>query len=272
MRNPYAQKAHEFTRMTVTVSEGLAEVRLDWPERDNAADWATATDLLEMSTLLAEDPTVRVVLLAANGRFFSAGGDISMFHGLAGPGLPASLRRMIDQYHLAIQRLSELDAPIVAAVQGAAAGGGLGLVCAADIVIAAEDAMFTMSSTRIGLPADGGTSWYLPRVVGMRRAQEMMLLSSRITATEARDWGLVTRVVPADDLDREARSIAESLRDGPTVAYGEVRRLLRDSMHNSLPEQLCAERDAVVVAAASQDAGEGIAAFTQRRRPAFQGR
>lgn len=271
MTNPYARKAHEFTRMTVTVRDGLAEVRLDWPERDNAADWSTATDLLEMATLLAEDPSVRVVLLAANGRFFSAGGDISMFHGLAGAALPASLRRMIDQYHLAIERLSELNAPIVAAVQGAAAGGGLGLVCAADIVVAADDAMFTMSSTRIGLPADGGTSWYLPRVVGLRRAQEMMLLSRRLTADQALDWGLVTRVVPAADLDKEARSIAERLRDGPTIAYGEVRRLLRDSEHNSLSQQLGAERDAVVLAAASRDAAEGIAAFTERRRPAFGG-
>lgn len=262
---------HQFRRLTVTVDDGLAEVRLNWPERDNAADWATATDLLEMSTLLAEDPSVRVVLLAANGRFFCAGGDITMFHGLAGPALPSSLRRMIDEYHLAIQRLSELNAPIVAAVQGAAAGGGLGLVCAADIVVAANDAFFTMSSARIGLPADGGSSWYLPRVVGLRRAQEMMLLGRRLSAAEALEWGLVTRVVPADDLDREGRAIAEKLRDGATVAFGEIRRLLRDAMHNSLPEQLCAERDSVVLAAASRDAAEGIEAFTQRRRPDFHG-
>jgi 2-(1,2-epoxy-1,2-dihydrophenyl)acetyl-CoA isomerase len=272
MTDPRTRKQHKFRRMTVTVSEGLAEVRLNWPERDNAADWATATDLLEMSTLLAEDSTLRVVLLGANGRFFTAGGDITMFHGLAGPALPASLRRMVDQYHLAIQRLSELNAPIVAAVRGAAAGGGLGLVCAADIVVAADDAMFTMSSSRIGLAADGGTSWYLPRVVGLRRAQEMMLLSRRVSASEALEWGLVTRVVPGDELEREARVIAESLRNGATVAYGEIRRLLRDSMHNSLAEQLCAERDGVVLTASTHDAAEGIEAFTEHRRPVFRGR
>lgn len=266
------RQQHEFTRMAVRIEDGLAEVRLNWTERDNAADWATATDLMEMSTLLAENPSVRVVLIVADGRFFCAGGDITMFHGLAGSALPPSLRRMIDQYHLAIQRLSELDAPIVAAVQGAAAGGGLGLVCVADIVLAADDAVFTMSSARIGLPADGGTSWFLPRLVGMRRAQEMMLLSKRLSAPEALEWGLVTRVVPSDDLQREALTIAETIRDGPTLAYGHLRRLLRDAEHRSLPEQLCAEREAVVSAAGTEDAAEGIAAFTQRRRPLFRGR
>lgn len=257
--------------MAVSIEDGLAEVRLNWVENDNAADWATATDLMEMSTLLAEDPSVRVVLIVADGRFFCAGGDINMFHGMSGPALPTSLRRMIDQYHLGIQRLSDLNAPIVAAVQGAAAGGGLGLVCVADIVLAADDAIFTMSSARIGLPADGGTSWFLPRLVGMRRAQEMMLLSKRLSAQEALEWGLVTRVVPPEQLQSEARSIAESLRHGPTLAYGQFRRLLRDAEQRSLSEQLCSERDAVVAAAQGRDAAEGIAAFVEHRRPQFRG-
>jgi 2-(1,2-epoxy-1,2-dihydrophenyl)acetyl-CoA isomerase len=273
MTNVFAtQGKHEFTRLTVTVADGLAEVRLNRPEAGNTADWATARDLLELSTLLAEDKSVRVVLLGANGRFFTAGGDINMFHGLAGPALPNSLRRMIDEYHLAIERLAALPVPIVAAVRGAAAGGGLGLVCVADIVVAADDALFAFGATGIGLSADGGTSWYLPRIVGMRRAQEMMLLNRRLSALEALDWGLVTRVVPSDELEVQARAIAESLRSGATVAYGEIRRLLRDSMHSTLAEQLSAERDSIVRAAATEDAAEGIAAFTERRRPNFGGR
>jgi 2-(1,2-epoxy-1,2-dihydrophenyl)acetyl-CoA isomerase len=120
---------YEFTRLTVAVTDGLAEVRLNRPERGNAADWATARDLLELSTLLTQDTSVRVVLLGANGPSFTVGGDINMFHSLAGPALPNSLRRVIDSYHLAIERLADLPVPIVAAVRGAAAGGGLGLVC-----------------------------------------------------------------------------------------------------------------------------------------------
>ena len=145
------------------------------------------------------------------------------------------------------------------------------LAAKAGLIATVSAAVFTMSSARIGLPADGGSSWYLPRVIGLRRAQEMMLLGRRLSAAEALDWGLATRVVPPDDLDHEARAIAEKLRDGASMAFGEIRRLLRDSMHNSLPEQLCAERDSVVLAAASRDAAEGIEAFTQRRRPDFHG-
>jgi 2-(1,2-epoxy-1,2-dihydrophenyl)acetyl-CoA isomerase len=267
-----APSEHEFTRLTLTVTGGLAEVRLNRPERGNAADWATARDLLELSTLLAQNKSVRVVLLGANGPSFTAGGDINMFRDLAGPALPNGLRRMIDSYHLAVERFADLPVPIVAAVRGAAAGGGLGLVCAADIVIAAEDALFAMGSSAIGLSADGGASWYLPRLVGMRRAQELLLLNRRLSASEALDWGLVTRVVPTEEVDIQARAVAESLLQGATVAYGEIRGLLRDSMNSTLREQLSAERESVVRTAWTEDATEGIAAFTQHRRPIYQGR
>lgn len=270
--SPGAPSDHEFTRLTLTVTDGLAEVRLNRPERGNAADRATARDLLELSTLLTQNKSVRVVLLGANGPSFTAGGDINMFRGLAGPALPNSLCRMIDDYHLAIERFADLPIPIVAAVRGAAAGGGLGLVCAADIVIAAEDALFAMGSSAIGLSADGGTSWYLPRLVGMRRAQELLLLNRRLSASEALDWCLVTRVVPTDEVEVQARTVAASLLQGATAAYGEIRGLLRDSMHSTLREQLSAERESVVRTAWTEDATEGIAAFTQHRRPVYQGR
>jgi 2-(1,2-epoxy-1,2-dihydrophenyl)acetyl-CoA isomerase len=228
-------------------------------------------ELLEVADRLASDRGVRVVLLGGNGAMFSAGGDIDLFSSTPAPELPGRLRSMIDDYHLAIERLTEIDAPVVAVVRGAAAGGGLGLVCAADFVVAAEDAVFTLGYSGIGLTADGGNSWYLPRLVGMRRAQEMFLLNRRLTAAEALEWGLVSRVVPADAAEQEGAEMAARLASGPTRAFGGVRRLLRQSLETGLRDQLAAERASIVETSATADAREGIAAFSERRRPHFTG-
>jgi 2-(1,2-epoxy-1,2-dihydrophenyl)acetyl-CoA isomerase len=203
---------------------------------------------------------------------FTAGGDIELFTNTPAAELPAILRRMIDDYHLALERLTELDAPIVAAVKGAAAGGGLGMVCAADVVVAAEEAVFTVGYGGIGLTADGGNTWFLPRLVGMRRAQEMFLLNRKLTAAEALDWGIVSKVVPTADVDAEAQRIAADIAAGPTKAFGGMRRLLRQSFETGLRDQLAAEKTAIVEVSATADAQEGIAAFGERRRPRFTGR
>jgi 2-(1,2-epoxy-1,2-dihydrophenyl)acetyl-CoA isomerase len=202
---------------------------------------------------------------------FTAGGDISLFAGTPYAKLPATLRRMIDDYHLALERFAELDAPIVAAVRGPAAGGGLGLVCAADYVVAADDAVFTVGYAGIGLTADGGNTWFLPRLIGMRRAQEMFLLNRRLTAAEALDWGLVNRVVPAEHVETEAAEVVARLAVGPTRAFGGMRRLLRQSVETDLRGQLAAEKNEIVAVAATADAAEGIAAFAAHRPPRFTG-
>jgi 2-(1,2-epoxy-1,2-dihydrophenyl)acetyl-CoA isomerase len=267
----WAEAASPFSTLTLRVADGVATVSLDRPAHGNAIDEAMARDLSELATRLAEDGSVRAVLLRGNGPMFTGGGDIGLFSGTPAEQLPPLLRRMIDDYHLALERLTELDAPIVAAVRGAAAGGGLGMVCAADVVVAAEDAVFTVGYGAIGLTADGGNSWYLPRLVGMRRAQEMFLLNRRLTAAEALEWGLVTTVVPAADVDTEAAAVAARLAAGPTRAFGGMRRLLRQSLETDLRGQLAAEKSVIVETAATADAAEGIAAFAQKRRPRFTG-
>ncbi|MDN5914021.1 MAG: enoyl-CoA hydratase-related protein [Pseudonocardia sp.] len=264
--------ASPFTTLTLRVTDGVADVRLNRPEHGNAIDVAMARDLREAATRIAEDSSVRVVLLRGNGPMLTTGGDIDLFSGLEDAELPPLLRRMIDDYHQALERLAEIDAPLVVGVRGAAAGGGLGLVCTADYAIAATDAVFAVGYGRIGLTADGGTTWYLPRLVGMRRAQEMFLLNRRLTADEACQWGLVNRVVPADDVDAEAETVAAGLAAGPTRAFGGMRRLLRRSYETPLGDQLHAERNAIVDVAATGDAAEGITAFAERRRPRFTGR
>jgi 2-(1,2-epoxy-1,2-dihydrophenyl)acetyl-CoA isomerase len=258
-------------RVRLRVADGVAEVRLVRPEAGNAIDVGFTRELLAVTDRLAGDPGVRAVLLVGDGGSLTVGGDLALFGGTPHAELPGVLRGMIDDYHRAIERLAGLDAPLVVAVHGAAAGGGLGLVCLADIALAAEDAVFALGYARLGLTADGGNSWYLPRLVGLRRAQEMFLLNRRLTAAEALDWGLLTRVLPAADLDAEARAVAAQLAAGPTAALGGMRRLLRRSLETPLREQLADELDEIVAAAAHPDAAEGIAAFTQRRTPNFAG-
>lgn len=250
---------------------GVATLRLNRPDKGNAIDESMAADLAEAATQIAERSDVRAVLIACNGPNFTVGGDLSLFAGTARDQLPNRLRRMIDNYHLAIERLTSVDAPVVAAVRGGAGGGGLGLLYAADVVVAADDARFALGYGALGLTADGGNTWFLPRMVGMRRAQELFLLNRRLTAQEALAFGLVSRLAREDQVENEAASLASTLAAGPTRAYGAVRRLLRQSFERRLSDQLDAEKESIVDASRTSDAHEGIAAFVTKRRPQFRG-
>jgi 2-(1,2-epoxy-1,2-dihydrophenyl)acetyl-CoA isomerase len=147
----------------------------------------------------------------------------------------------------------------------------LGLLYVADIVVAADDARFALGYGALGLTADGGNTWFLPRMVGMRRAQELFLLNRRLTAQEALHFGLVSRLAPSDSVESEANALAATLAAGPTRAYGAVRRMLRQSFETGLSDQLEAEKDSIVAASRTDDAQEGIAAFIAKRRPQFRG-
>lgn len=252
-------------------TDGLATLRLNRPDKGNAIDERMAADLAEAATRIAERTDVRAVLIAGNGANFTVGGDLGLFAGTAREQLPNRLRRMIDAYHLAIERLTGIDAPVVAAVRGGAGGGGLGLMYVADIVVAAENARFALGYGALGLTADGGNTWFLPRMVGMRRAQELFLLNLRLTAQEALAFGLVSRLVPDDQVENEAATLAAKLAAGPTRAFGAVRRMLRQSFETGLSDQLDAERESIVVTSATDDAHEGIAAFVAKRHPRFRG-
>jgi 2-(1,2-epoxy-1,2-dihydrophenyl)acetyl-CoA isomerase len=250
---------------------GVATLRLNRPDHGNAIDTDMAADLAEAATQIAERPDVRAVLIAGDGPNFTVGGDLGLFAGTARQQLPNRLRRMIDSYHLAIERLTSIDAPVVAAVRGGAGGGGLGLLYAADIVVAADDARFALGYGALGLTADGGNTWFLPRMVGMRRAQELFLLNRRLTAQEALAFGLVSRLAPSDAVETEAATLAVTLAAGPTRAFGAVRRMLRQSFETGLSDQLDAEKESIVAAGSTDDAQEGIAAFVAKRRPLFRG-
>jgi 2-(1,2-epoxy-1,2-dihydrophenyl)acetyl-CoA isomerase len=260
-----------FRTVLLDFKDGVATLRLNRPYQGNAINEEMAEDLAEAVSRIVETSGVRAVMICGNGPNFTMGGDVGLFAGTAPERLPHKLRRMIDSYHLAIERLTSMDAPVVAAVRGAAAGGGLGLLYAADVVIAASDAKFALGYSALGLTSDGGNTWFLPRMVGLRRAHELFLLNSRLSAQEALGYGLVSRLVSDDTVEAEAAGIAAKLAAGPTLAYGAVRRMLRQSFETGLAEHLLAELDSIVGAARTSDAWEGIAAFAAKRRPHFRG-
>jgi 2-(1,2-epoxy-1,2-dihydrophenyl)acetyl-CoA isomerase len=268
----WQQAAGPLRTVLLDFTDGVATLRLNRPDHGNAINPDLAADLAEAATQIAERTDVRAVLIAANGPNFTVGGDLGVFAETAREQLPNQLRRMIDSFHLAIERLTSIDAPVVAAVRGGAGGGGLGLLYAADIVVAGDDARFAIGYGALGLTADGGNTWFLPRMVGMRQAQELFLLNRRLTAQEALEFGLVSRLTPSDAVDTEASALAATLAAGPTCAYGAVRRMLRQSFETGLSDQLDAEKESLVAASRSDDAQEGIAAFVAKRRPQFRGR
>jgi 2-(1,2-epoxy-1,2-dihydrophenyl)acetyl-CoA isomerase len=254
------------------VSDGLGILTIDRPEARNGIDQAMAAELLAVALDCAQRPDLRALLIRANGKAFTVGGDVKVFAGRGAGELPRVLREMIGSYHQALQILAGLDVPIVAAVHGAVAGGGLGLMYAADIVVAAEGTKFATGFAGLGLSGDGGNSWWLPRLVGPRRAAELYLEPRVLNAQEAQSWGLVTRVVEAEALEGHALATARRLAAGPTRALGEMRHLLARSWDNGLVAQHGLELEAMARTAATTDASEAIDSFVDKRTPTFEGR
>ena len=261
----------EETLVRLAVDDGVARITLARPEAGNAIDPALCRGLRRAAEACAADPSVRAVLLAAEGRAFCVGGDLAAFEA-AGAGRPQMLTDLAHDLHAAEQALREADAPVVCAVQGAAAGAGFSLAIGADIVIAAENASFTLAYTAIGLSPDGGATYALPRLVGLRRAQELILTNRRLTAAEALDWGLVTMVVAEAELAGRAEALARRLAAGPTRAFGAAKRLLAETWGRDFRSQVEEEARRIAGLSGEADAAEGIAAFRGKRSPAFTGR
>lgn len=253
------------------VEDGLATVCFNRPDQRNAINLRLAEEFLDVARRVTADPTVRAVLLCGNGPALSVGGDIGYFLDNKEQGYSALFEKMISPFHETYDIVSRLDVPIVTAAHGAVAGGGLGFVYAADLVVAADDARFVTAFAAIGLSGDGGGTYHLPRLIGPRRAAQAYLRNTPISAEEALDWGLVNEIVPAAELRDRATALARELAQGPTVAYGTMRNLLRESWNNDLPRQLTAELRGTKTTGATRDAATAIAAFAERRTPSFEG-
>jgi 2-(1,2-epoxy-1,2-dihydrophenyl)acetyl-CoA isomerase len=256
--------------VTGTIQDGVATITLARPEAGNAMSWDLIDGFTTTVGRVAADPATRAFLIRCEGNNFCVGGDIRAFADEADPA--AFIGRLATRLHEGLVVLAEHPAPVVIAAQGASAGAGLSLVASGDIVLAARSASFSMAYTGIGLTADGGATWLLPRIIGLRRTQELAYLGRRLDAEEAERFGLVTRLVDDDKLAEEAAMVASRIAAGPTAAFGGVKRLLAAGGTTSLSEQLDAEAIAIERAMASADAAEGVAAFLARRPPAFTGK
>lgn len=253
-------------------ADGVATITLNRPDAANSLDLRMSQDLLTVASRCDADSGIRAVILTGRGKMFSAGGDVTSF-AAAGEGVSEMMRNMTAFLHAAVARFLRMNAPLICAVNGTAAGAGLSMALMGDVILAAESAKFTMAYTKIGVSPDGSSSFTLPRLVGMARAKEMILLNPVYTAAEALDKGLVTAVLPDDQVLARAQEIARQLAAGPTLAYGEVKRLLADSFSNSLETQMELETRAIAgLSAYTQDAKEGFRAFADKRKPVFEGR
>jgi len=253
-----------YETLAVTRDGPVIRIVLNRPDRANALDLAMARDLLQAS-LACGDPAVRAVVLTGSGdRFFCAGGDLASF-AAAKDGAETVVGEVATLMHAAIARLVRIPAPVIAAVNGVAAGAGMSLACACDLAIAADTARFTMAYTRAGLTPDGSAGFFLSRLVGLRRAYELVLTNRTLTAAEALDWGMLNRVVPAADLAEAADGLARDVAAGPLGAFGTSKQLLLDGCSRGLEAQLDAETRAIAAAVAGVEGKEGIAAFLEKR-------
>ncbi len=261
----------EYETMLFDVRDGVAHVTLNRPDTANALNLQMAREYLLAAIRCDTDPAIRAVVLSGTGSMFCAGGDLKSFAAQGGD-LPAHIKEVTAHLHAGISRFSWMDAPLIAAVNGAAAGAGMSLVCSADLVVAAKSAIFTMAYTRAGLVPDGSSTYFLARIVGLHRAKELALTNRVLSADEALDWGLVNRVVADEELDDVAGELARELAAGPTGAFGATKRLLMEGTTAGLETQMERETRAIAAAAGSADGREGVAAFLGKRPPEFGGR
>jgi 2-(1,2-epoxy-1,2-dihydrophenyl)acetyl-CoA isomerase len=248
----------------------IAYITLNRPDAGNSIDAPLAAALRAALEALHGDRSVRALVVEGAGKMFCAGGDLASF-AREERAAARYVELLIEDLHAALQLLAGFHAPVIAAVHGAAAGAGLGLALAADLVVAGEGGRFVMAYTRSGLTPDGGTSWLLPRLVGLRRALELTLLNRTLTAAEALEFGLVTEVVPDETVAARVRELATELAAGPTTAYATARRLLREALTADYGRHLASEAKSIVGSFGTEDGLEGVRAFHERRRPSFHG-
>ncbi|MFJ9390472.1 enoyl-CoA hydratase/isomerase family protein [Nocardioides sp. NPDC101246] len=249
------------THLLVERRDGYAEVTLNRPERYNALNHALVGQLRETLEELETDPSVRAVILTGAGRAFCSGADLS-----AGPSDVEDVIRRL--YIPLVTTMTEMSTPIVAAVNGVAAGAGFSLTLGADLRIASAEASFSLSFVKVGLVPDAGATWLLPRLVGATRAAEIALLGRKVTAAQAESWGLVNEVVDADHVLTRAREVATELA-GLSASVGTIRRLLREAWSTNLDQQLDAEATAQGDSQRHPHYAEAKQAFSEKRAPRF---
>src|SRR5215510_3653629 len=249
----------------------VATITLRRPEALNALDLALGRELFHVALEVDEDPEVRCVVVTGAGTAFCAGCDVKGFADNL-PRIGVLIKELTTYLHGAVSRLCRSDKPVIMAVNGVAAGGGFSLALSGDVVVAAESARFTMAYSKIAATPDGSSSYFLPRLVGLRRAMELYFTNRVLSAREALDWGLVTRVVPDADFTAAVAALARELAQGPTRAFGAAKRLLHQSTWESLETQMELEAQAIAASGHTRDFAAGVTAFANKQTPTFRGR
>lgn len=260
--------------VVVEHSDGVATIRLNRPEAMNSLDVATKIALRDAVRAAADDDAVRCVVLTGSGRAFSAGQDLKEHVALLQDDERSHelFTTVEEHYNPTVEALLTMPKPVIAAVNGVAAGAGASLAFAADLRIMADTAGFNLAFAGIALSCDTGASWTLPRLVGQAKALELLLMPRTLSAAESLELGLATQVVPADDLEATVGALAARFAAGPTVAYGAIRRSVRESATTAIPEALAREAELMSLTGATRDHRHAVEAFVAKEKPVFEGR
>lgn len=261
----------EFETILLKKTDGVGTIQLNRPQTLNPLNMRCFTEITRAVEDLSGDPRIRSVILAGTGKAFSAGGDIKEIESFS-PQDALVFRDFMLEVKKAILCLRELAKPVITAVNGLAYGAGFSLALAGDVILASEDAKFCQVFVRVGLVPDAGSTFFLPRLIGTARAFPLIFLGEPIGAKEAESLGMVSKVVPAANLDEEAMNLAQKLAQGPTRAMGLAKKLVYGGLEKTLAEQLDDEASIQVLCSMTQDHREGIRAFKEKRNPQFQGK
>ena len=261
-----------YETVTVTRADGVATLTLNRPDAFNALNMSLGRDLFHAVLEVDDDAAVRAVVVTGAGKAFCAGGDVKAFADNL-EHIGALIKELTTYLHGAVSRLCRSEKPVIMAINGVAAGGGMSLALAGDLVLAAESARFTMAYSKIAATPDGSSTYYLPRLIGVRRALELYLTNRALSAREAYEWGLVTRVVPDAELAFATHVLARELAQGPTRAFGGAKRLFHQSTWESLETQMELEAQAIAASGRTDDFRAGVTAFANKQpAPPFRGR
>lgn len=259
------------------IKGAIATITINRPDSLNAINDDVVTALIDITGALREAKDVRCVIFTGAGDHFMAGGDVKRFKGKFEEfgddedAARAWFNSILGRIHIIVDNMQALPMPVVGAVKGAVAGAGFSLMLGCDLVIAQEGGIFTLAYCHLGTSPDGGSTWHLPRTMGMKHAMEVALLGDRFGPEKALQWGLINRVVPAASFDDDVQALAARLAKGPTFAYAQTKRLLLDSSNRTMSEQLSAETEGFVSCAMSKDFKKGVTAFVDKQKPDFTG-
>jgi len=257
-----------YTTLKFETDGQIATITLNRPDFANGLNAAMAAELKAVARICENAEDIRVVILTGAGTFFCAGGDIKEMS-QQGPKAGQHIKNLADDLHAAISTFSRMDQPVIMAVNGTAAGAGFSLAVSGDLVVASPTAKFTMAYTKAGLSPDGSSSYFLPRLIGLRRTQDLMFTNRVLSSEDALDWGLINYISEPDDVLARAWSIAKLLVQGARASNAAIKKLLLSSFSNTLETQMEIEGRMISACAASPDGQEGIKAFVEKRPPQF---